>query len=57
MESNKPIFKKDLALSLVRLGNELMDVTTNSRNPKYLIFYFKNTDKLKKDIAILNNSK
>ena len=55
MENNKPIFKKDLALSLVRLGNELMDVTTNSRNPKYLIFYFKCTDKLKKDIELLNS--
>ena len=55
--NNKPIFKKDLALSLVRLGNELVDVTTNSRNPKYLIFYFKDTDKLKKDIELLNSSK
>ena len=54
---NKPIFKKDLALSLVRLGNELMDVTTNSRNPKYLIFYFKYTDKLKKDMELLNSYK
>ena len=57
MENNKPIFKKDLALSLVRLGNELMDVTTNSRNPKYLIFYFKSTDKLKKDMELLNSYK
>ena len=55
--NNKPIFKKDLALSLARLGNELVDVTTNNRNPKYLIVYLKNTDKLKKDIELLNNSK
>ena len=28
-----------------------------SENPKYLIFYFKDTDKLKKDIELLNSSK
>ena len=55
MENNQPIFKKQLALDLIKLGNELMDVTTNSRNPKYLIFYFKCTDKLKKDIELLNS--
>ena len=55
MNNNKPIFKKQLALDLIKLGNELMDVTTNDRNPKYLIFYFKYTDKLKKDMELLNN--
>lgn len=57
MNNNQPIFKKQLALDLIKLGNELADVTTNDRNPKYLIFYFKYTDKLKKDIELLNNSK
>ena len=55
MNNNQPIFKKQLALDLIKLGNELMDVTTNDRNPKYLIFYFKSTDKLKKDIELLNS--
>ena len=55
MNNNQPIFKKQLALDLIKLGNELADVTTNDRNPKYLIFYFKSTDKLKKDIELLNS--
>ena len=50
MKQNKPIFKKTLAFDLIELGNKLVDVTTNERNPKYLIFYFEENEKLLKDL-------
>ena len=53
MKDNKPIFKKSKAFKLISMGNELVDVIPNDRNPKYLIFYFRNTVKLNKDIESL----
>ena len=50
MKQNKPIFKKTLAFKLIDLGHKLVDVTPNERNPKYLIFYFEETQGLIKDL-------
>lgn len=51
---NIPIFKKTLAFKLIDLGNKLKDITVNERNPKYLIFYFEDNEKLKRDLAKLS---
>ena len=55
MKGNKPIFKKTLAFTLMELGHKLVDVVPNERNPKYLIFYFKDTEELDNDITKLSN--
>lgn len=52
---NKPIFKKTLAFKLIDLGYKLVDVTPNERNPKYLIFYFEETQELLKELEKLSN--
>ena len=54
MKQNKPIFKKTLAFKLIDLGYKLVDVTPNERNPKYLIFYFEETQELIKDLEKLS---
>ena len=51
--NNKPIFKKSLAFKLIDMGHKLVDVIPNDRNPKYLIFYFDDTDKFENDLAKL----
>ena len=49
--NNKPIFKKSLAFKLIDMGNKLIDVIPNDRNPKYLIFYFEDNEKFENDLS------
>ena len=42
----KIIFKKDIALKLRDMGNPIMDADVNLKHPKFVIYYFEDTDKL-----------
>ncbi|WP_045522741.1 hypothetical protein [Neobacillus niacini] len=49
----KLIYKKSMALSLIRMGNDLEYTARNRENPKYQVYFFEHTEKLNNDIAIL----
>ena len=44
-----PIFKKENAIKLRDMGNPIMDASSNKRNPNYVIYYFEDTEKFRKD--------
>lgn len=46
-----PIFKKQIALKLRDLGNPIMDASSNERNPKFVVYYFEETEKFKCDLS------
>ncbi|WP_102400477.1 DUF5659 domain-containing protein [Haloimpatiens massiliensis] len=50
----KKIFKKSMAINLIRMGNELINTEPNLKNPKFTVFIFNKTRKLLKDITQLN---
>lgn len=50
----KKIFKKSMAINLIRMGNELKNTEPNLKNPKFTVFIFNKTRKLLKDITQLN---
>ena len=50
----KQIFKKTIAMKLKELGNPIEDAVVNTRNNKYVIYLFKETDKLYKDLTLIN---
>lgn len=49
-----PVFKREFAIKLREMGNQIMDAATNKKNPNFVVFYFEETEKLKKDIEIIN---
>ncbi|MDQ0976508.1 hypothetical protein QFZ31_006386 [Neobacillus niacini] len=49
----KLIYKKSMALELIRMGNDLEYTSKNRENPKYQVYFFEHTEKLNQDIAIL----
>ena len=52
----KIIFKKDIALKLRDMGSPIMDADVNLKHPKFVIYYFEDTDKLQHDLSIIQNS-
>lgn len=50
----KNIYKKSLAMELVRKGNDIEHTMRNRNNLKYQVYVFVDTPKLRKDIAELN---
>lgn len=50
-----PIFKRDFAIRLREMGNPIMDAATNKKNPNFVVYYFEETDKLKKDIKSIQS--
>ena len=48
-----PIFKRENAMKLREMGNPLIDASSNNRNPKYVIYYFEDTEKLHRDFDSL----
>lgn len=50
----KQIFKKTIAMRLKELGNPIEDAVVNTRNNNYVIYLFKETDKLYKDLTLIN---
>ncbi|WP_257391416.1 hypothetical protein [Cytobacillus gottheilii] len=60
VEGNLPlknIYKKSLAMALVRAGNDLHHTMRNRENPKYQVYCFPHTKKLDRDIAELTGYK
>ncbi len=49
----KNIYKKSLAMSLVRMGHDLEHSMRNRNNPKYQVFVFKDTPQLIEDLVEL----
>lgn len=47
-----PIFKREFAMKLREMGNPIMDAATNKKNPNFVVYYFEETDKLKKDLKL-----
>ena len=45
MKQLYPIFKRDNAMQLKKMGFPIEDASTNKRNPNYVIYYFEKTDK------------
>ena len=50
----KQISKKTIAMRLKELGNPIEDAVVNTRNNNYVIYLFKETDKLYKDLTLIN---
>lgn len=51
-----PIFKREFAMKLREMGNPIIDAATNKKNPNFIVFYFEETEKLKKDIEVIQNN-
>ena len=51
-----PVFKREFAIKLREMGNQIMDAATNKKNPNFVVFYFEETEKLKKDIEKIQDS-
>lgn len=49
----KPIFNSFLAKQLLHKGNLIVDLQKNKKLPNASIFYFEDTEKLKKDLTKL----
>ena len=49
----KPIFNSFLAKQLLKRGNQIIDLQKNNKLQNATIFYFEETEKLKKDIEDL----
>ncbi|MFY0762139.1 hypothetical protein AB1K32_25395 [Metabacillus dongyingensis] len=49
----KLIYKKTVALNLVKLGHDLLYTAKNRSNEKYQVFFFTDTPELRKDLAML----
>lgn len=49
----KLIYKKSMALELIRMGNDLEYTARNRENPKYQVYFFEHTEKLNDDIAVI----
>lgn len=49
-----PIFKRKIAMDLRELGNPIIDASSNERNPKFVVYYFEETEKFKIDLENLS---
>ncbi|MET3658594.1 hypothetical protein [Sporosarcina psychrophila] len=49
----KNIYKKSLAMGLVRMGHDLEHSMRNRNNPKYQVFVFKDSPQLIEDLVEL----
>ena len=44
-----PIFKRKYAMQLREMGNPIIDASNNNKNPNFVIYYFEDTEKFRKD--------
>ena len=44
---HKEIFKRQLALQLRDLGNPILDAKVNFEHPKFVIYYFEDTEEFR----------
>ncbi|HDR7585526.1 hypothetical protein BW899_06660 [Bacillus mycoides] len=51
----KMIYKKTLAMDLIKAGFDLEYTTRNRKNRKYQVFAFSDSPELRKSIARINN--
>lgn len=51
------IYKKTLAINLIKLGHNLSHTMRNRNNPKYQVFVLHDTPELREDMARLTNNK
>ncbi|WHY88723.1 hypothetical protein QNH39_13175 [Neobacillus novalis] len=49
----KNIYKKSLAIDLIKMGHDLEHTMRNRNNEKYQVFVFPHTEQLERDIARL----
>jgi hypothetical protein len=49
----KLIYKKSMALELIRMGNDLEYTSKNRNDPRWQVYFFQHTEKLNEDLAIL----
>ena len=55
MDNNlKPIFKRSIAMKLKNMGHAIEDAYVNLKNPKFVVYAFKKTDNLLKDLENMN---
>lgn len=53
----KNIYKKSLAMDLIRMGHDLHHTMRNRDNSKYQVFVFMDTPELIRDLLMLTSSK
>lgn len=51
-----PIFKREFAIKLREMGNPIIDAATNKKNPNFVVFYFEETKKFKKDVEVIQSN-
>lgn len=49
------IFNYKLAGELIKLGHEMVSTGINTKNPKLTVYYFKDTEALRRDFRKLTN--
>ncbi|MET3407123.1 hypothetical protein ABIC59_004589 [Priestia aryabhattai] len=49
----KNIYKKTLAMDLIKLGNDLHHTMRNKNNPKYQVYVFHDNEKLIQDLLFI----
>ena len=49
----KEVFKKSKAMQLREMGYPIMDAKVNIEHPKFVIYYFEDTEKLHRDFDSL----
>lgn len=55
MKNCKNIYKKSLAMALVRRGHDIEHTMRNWNNPKYQVYVFKDTPELIKDLLEISS--
>lgn len=51
----KNIYKKSLAIELIKRGHDLHHSMRNRDNPKYQVWVFEHTEQLSRDLALLSD--
>lgn len=49
------VFSQKVAIKLKEQGFEIIDTGINTKNPKYTVFYFENTNELRDAIVALTS--
>ena len=51
----KNIYKKSLAIQLIKMGHDLHHTMRNKKNPQYQVFVLEDSPQLRKDICSLTD--
>ncbi|HDR6757774.1 TPA: hypothetical protein QCV70_004734 [Bacillus cereus] len=55
MNGVKRAFKKSLAIQLMQMGNDLIKIEVNMCNDKLVVYIFRGSAKLQKDLTYFDN--